>query len=83
MYTWLASEGAQPFVEFLFFALSCIFIYLTMYACPFCVFLLMVASFLLSFKYRYMFLIMLACIAILWWHGWTLGSQKGLIVEWK
>lgn len=78
---WALTDEAAPYLDVVFFFLSLAFLYLTMDACVVCVFGLLLVSLLFCMRFRHMFLVLWACVIVLWFHNWRFGYKK-LSVSW-
>lgn len=82
--SWLTTDDAAPYVELFLFLLSVVVLYVCIdYGCTLCVFVVLLVSMFFCCRFRYMFFVMWACIAVLWIHGWRFGGGKGLSVQWN
>lgn len=80
---WCWSDDAIPYLDTLFFVASCVILYITMEFCQLCVFILLLVSMVFCCRFRFMFVILWACIGVLWIHGWRFGGGKGLSIAWN
>jgi hypothetical protein len=80
---WLQEDENQPYIQLAIFFACVVGLYLTMFTCPVCVFVIMLVSLVFCCQYRLMFLVMCASLGVLWVHGWRFGAGKGLSLQWN
>jgi len=80
---WLQEDANQPYVQLALFLFCSVALYLTMFAYPLGVFVIMLVSLVFCCQYRLMFIVMCASLGVLWVHGWRFGGGKGLSVSWN
>jgi hypothetical protein len=80
---WIASDEALPYLDASTFIISCFYLFMTINTCPVCVFGLLLVSMVLCCRLRFMFIILWACIFVLWVHEWRFGGGKGLSLQWN
>jgi hypothetical protein len=80
---WTCSDAANPYVDIGLFIVCVIILALTMDHCVMCVFGVLLVSMVFCCRLRFMFVILWACIFVLWVHGWRFGGGKGLSIQWN
>lgn len=79
---WLQQDENQLKIQLFVFGIGSLLMWMTVSLCPLCVFGVLLISAVFCLQYRLMNLLLWASIIVLWVHGWRIGDQRGLSVQW-
>lgn len=76
------TEPQTWFEHVCLFVLAAAFLVVSMFFCPYCVWFVLIFSCVFCQRSKTLFLIMWACIILLWLYGWRLNFGHGLSLNW-
>jgi hypothetical protein len=79
---WLSDENNRVYVLMIVFSLSTVVLYFTMFTCQVCVVGVLIFSLFFCCEFRSMLAVTASCLAVMWFHKWSLGGLDGLSFSW-